>query len=230
MEEDHKGIDYSDLIGGPLEIDVNMPKIAAVVSTFHKQTENLPTCLNLLRMGVDHIILCYNVQDGQKKKDPRLPPETAELADEVIYTRERGQYSGEGRCVKEGLRRAVHGGYGYSLKLNGDVFLGRGENIPQLVRELKAYDFIAPQWHKHYKFSSTMLFFGHTVPLFEAYNTIPLDGTDQLERRWKRAFEAANLKFGMYPYAETRPDLELPEKNGMWGELLGFRHIHGELK
>lgn len=212
------------------------PSIAAVVSTFHGQRNNLPLCLRLLKPGVDHIILCYNVQDGKKGKDPGIPSEALELASEVVYTRERGQYGGEGQCVKEGLRRAVHGDFKYTLKLNGDVFFGKGENIPCLIEQLKneeggkrGYDFIAPQWHKHYKFSSTMLFFGHTEKLFEAYKTVPLEGNDQLERRWKRAIDEAGLIWKMSPYAVTRPDLELPEKNGMWGELLGFRHIHGEI-
>jgi hypothetical protein len=205
------------------------PKIAAVVSTFVKQADNLPTCLTLLKPGVDYIILCYNVQDGRKKKDPRLPPEVTELASETIYTAETGQYPGEGKCVKEGLRRAVHGEFPYTLKINGDVFLGKGENIPCLIQELDGYDFIAPQWHTHYKYSSTMMFFGKTDPLFEAYKTVSLEGNDQLERRWYRAFKTAKLKFKMSPYATTRSDLEKPEKNGMWGELLGFRHIHGEI-
>ncbi len=204
------------------------PKIAAVVSTFLGQAKNLSVCLDLLKPGVDRIILCYNAQDGKRKKDPLVPPEAEKLASEVLYTRERGQYPGEGRCVKEGLRRAVHSESEYTLKINGDVFFEKGENIPQLVTMLQDHDFIAPQWHNHFKYSSTMMFFGCTSPLFEAYNKVPLIGSDQLERRWYKAFREANLKFKMSPYAKTREDLELPEKNGMWGELLGFRHIHGE--
>ena len=34
----------------------------------------------------------------------------------------------------------------------------------------------------------------------------------------------------MEPYAEERKDLEDPEKNGMWGELLGFQYIQGEVR
>ena len=203
--------------------------IAAVVATYVRQLKNLPFCLELVSKGVDRVIVCYNVQDGINRPDPRLSPEVEELADEIIYTKERGQYPGEGQCVKAGLEAALSQGYEHTLKINGDVFFGIPEKIPTLIDRLGDNDFISPQWHNHYRYGSTMMFFGKTDRLYKAYSTIPLDGKDQLERRWQRAFLAANLKWKQEPYAEEMVDLRDPAKNGMWGEQLGFMHIHGEM-
>jgi len=203
--------------------------IAAVVSTFVRQLPNLPLCLKLLHHGVDRVIVCYNVQNGKNKVDPRLSLAAGQLADEIIYTEEAGQYPGEAQCTKEGLRSAFRQEYKYTLKINGDVFFGKPENIPLLIDELDGHDFIAPQWHNHYHFSSTMMFFGKTDELYKSYSTISLVGKNQLERRWQLAFIGSRLKWKMEPYAEERKDLEDPAKNGMWGELLGFRHSHGRI-
>lgn len=203
--------------------------IAAVVSTFVKQVPNLSTCLSLLRKGVDHIIVCYNVQDGKIRKDPRLQDDIVQLADRVIYTHQPGQYPAEAECTKLGLKAALDGGYEHVLKINGDVFFCKPENIPFLIGYLNDCDFISPQWHNHYRFGSTMMFFGKTDKLYEAYSTIPLIERSQLERRWQRAFKQAGLKWKLEPYAEERDDLEDPAKNGMWGELLGFFHTHGSV-
>lgn len=203
--------------------------IAAVVSTFVRQLPNLPLCLTLLHRGVDRVIVCYNIQNGKNRMDPRLSLAAGQLADEIIYTEESGQYPGEAQCVKVGLGAALDQEYEYTLKVNGDVFFGKPENIPLLIDKLDGHDFIAPQWHNHYRFSSTMMFFGKTEKLFKSYSTIPLVGSTQLERRWQLAFIGSRLKWKLEPYAEERKDLEDPEKNGMWGELLGFRHIHGKV-
>jgi hypothetical protein len=203
--------------------------IAAVVSTYLKQLNDLPTCLMLVRKGVDRVIVCYNVQDGHKRPDPKLSPDAEQFAHEVIYTVEKGQYPGEGQCVKVGLESAISQGFEYTLKINGDVFFSKPENIPQLIDKLEDNDFISPQWHNHYRFGSTMMFFGKTDKLYEAYKEIPLAGKDQLERRWQRAFTGANLKWKREPYAEEMLELRDPVSNGMWGELLGFRHIHGSI-
>lgn len=203
--------------------------IAGVVSTYFRQRKNLPICLQLLSRGVDKVIVCYNVQDGAKRRDPRIPTEAALYAHDLIYTEENGQYPGEGMCVKAGLLSALGQGYEYTLKINGDVFFSKPENIPLLIDQLEDNDFISPQWHNHYRYGSTMMFFGKTDRLYEAYSTVPLEGRDQLERRWQRAFTGAKLKWKQEPYAEEMVDLRDPAKNGMWGELLGFRHIHGEL-
>ena len=156
--------------------------IAAVVATYVRQLKNLPLCLELVSKGVDRVIVCYNVQDGINRPDPKLSPEIEALADEVIYTEEKGQYPGEGQCVKAGLETAMSQGYEYTLKINGDVFFGIPENIPTLIDRLGDNDFISPQWHNHYRYGSTMMFFGKTDRLYEAYSTLPIAGKDQLEQ------------------------------------------------
>lgn len=198
--------------------------IAAVVTTYYKQFNNLGKCLSFLRQGVDEIICSCQVQG----ENQFIPSELTALCDYIIYHHTFGQYQGEIASTKTGFAiAALHADY--ILKLNGDVFMTKPEGLKELVPLIEDNDIAAPQWHNHYRYCSTLLFFGKAQSLLTAYRDVYCPTRlPQLERKWFDQIKAHQLKLKIVPMAEERADQAEVSKNGYWGEVMGLRHLHGE--
>jgi hypothetical protein len=165
----------------------------------------------------DFLILGFDYHDW-------FPPDRIVKSCDIFFTGcAKGKQPGETFSIKRGLGIARDVAP-YVLKITGDAILEKPQYLNSLIPLLGDNDYICPKWNG---IGSTLVFFGKSDKLFEAAAPIQEVNYPQIERRFWARINELKLKYHFYPMEN---DQGTTGNNGMWGEVLGYRHIHREKK
>ena len=182
--------------------------------------EHLPLIKQAVESVCDHadfLILAYDSRG-------ELPPvEVVRLCDVFISGIPKGKQPGETFSLKHGLGCARDRDE-YVLKITGDSVLERPEGIKELPTLLGDNDCISVQWNA---IGGTLIFFGRSEKLHQAIRNIPEVNHPQIEKRLYYSMMKLGMKHKIYPMEHEQG---VSGRNGKWGEILGYHHVHREVK
>jgi len=191
--------------------------IATLITSCPHHLQWLEQSIKLVYKKSDYLILGYD------HKNLLPPADLTNLCDVFFTGTPKGKQRGETFSLRIGLMIARYHA-DYVLKLSGDCILEKPDGIRNLPDLLGNDDIISVNWNQ---IGGTLLFFAKTVPIFEAMLDVPDLNAPQIERRLNHCIGTHKLKRRILPMEHEQG---ATGNNGIWSELLGFRHLHRETK
>jgi len=191
--------------------------ISVLITSCTSHLKYIEDSINSVSDHADFLIVGYDNHGG-------LPHVSIINQCDVFFTGiPKGKQPGETYSIKRGLGIARDVSE-YVFKMTGDAIITKPEGLLLLPELLGENDIISAQWNTY---GSTLLFFGKTDSIYDAVKNIPEVNFPQIEKRLYHSIRVMGYKHKVYPMEHEQGETG---NNGIWGEFLGYKHLHRERK